>query len=341
MAFERSYDVGTTPTLDVSTIRGKINVSVGEADRLVVRGTATVRFGLSVPSTAYELVKQVAADPPIQQEGNTLRLRPPAGADQQRAMTVACDVSVPRGTIVRTNSDSGETTVVGVGGAVSVRTQSAAVRVQDLGGETDVTTGSGEVQADSITGDLKVSTESSRINVRNLGAGLRVRTQSGAIEGTLRGRGTVDVGTGSSAIELIGVHGALTATSNSGRIRISGMPSEPWQVTSGSGSFELDFDSSSKLTLEARSNSGTVYVDGSRLHGSTSKSLASGTVGGGGGGGGGHQEWFYPNRTAIGDTLSTSPCATTPSAPGPSQSPTATSVDHQKSPDRSLRARCP
>ena len=100
-------------------------------------------------------------------------------------------------------------------------------------------------------------------------AGLRVRTQSGAVEGTFRGPGNVDVGTGSSAIDLVGVNGGLTATSNSGRIRVSGLPTAPWQVTSGSGSFELDFDSNAKLTLDARSGSGSVRVDGSALQGST------------------------------------------------------------------------
>jgi putative adhesin len=282
VAFERSYTVGATPTLDVTTIRGKIDVSVGAADRIVIRGTATVRLGLSSPTEAYELVKKVAAAPPIQQEGDTLRLRPPSSPEEQRAMTVAYDVTVPRGTIVRSNSDSGETTIAGVSGRVTIRTESAAISVRDLGGETEVTTQSGAVDADSVAGNLTVSTQSSRISARNLGAGLRVRTQSGAVEGTFRGQGTVDIGTGSSAIDLVGVNGALTASSNSGRIRVSGLPSAPWQVTSGSGSFELDFDSNAKLTLDARSGSGSVRVDGSTLQGSTSKGSASGTVGGGG-----------------------------------------------------------
>ena len=282
VAFERSYAVAGAPTLDVSTIRGKIDVSVGDTDRIVVRGTATVRYGLSAPVAAYDLVKRVAADPPIQQEGNTLRLRPPSGADEQRAMTVAYEVSVPRGTVVKTNSDSGETTISGVGGRVSVRTQSAAILLRDLGGEAEVTTGSGAVQADSITGDVNVSTRSSRVTVRNLGAGLRVRTESGAVEGTFRGDGDVDIGTASSAIDLTGVKGALTATSNSGRIRVSGLPTGPWQVTSGSGSFDLDFDANTRLTLDARSGSGSVLVEGAALEGSASKGAASGTVGGGG-----------------------------------------------------------
>lgn len=282
VAFERSYIVGATPVLDVTTIRGKIDVSVGTADRVVVRGSATVRWGLSSPTEAYELVKKVAANPPMQQEGDTLRLRPPSSPEEQRAMTLAYDVTVPRGTVVRTSSDSGETTIAGVAGHVSIRTESASISVRDLGGDTDVTTQSGAVSADGVAGNLNVSTQSSRVSARNLSAGLRVRTQSGAVEGTFRGAGNVDIGTASSAIELVGVNGALTATSSSGRIRVSGLPTAPWQVTSGSGSFDLDFDSSAKLTLDARSGSGSVRVDGSALQGSTSKGAASGTVGGGG-----------------------------------------------------------
>ncbi len=282
VAFERTYSVGTSPTLDVSTIRGKITVSVGEEGRVLVRGTATVRWGVTTPSDAYELARRVAANPSIQQDGNSVRLRPPAGADEQRALTVAYDVSVPRGTHVRTLSDSGATTVSGVTGQVSIRTESAAIKVRDLGSHADVTTGSGKVQADSVAGDLRVSTHSSNIQVRNLGAGLRVRTQSGAVEGSLRGQGSVDVETGSSAIELVGVNGALVATSSSGRMRLSGAPMGAWQVTSGSGSLDLDFDSNAKLTLDARSDSGDVRVEGSQLQGSTSKRAASGTIGGGG-----------------------------------------------------------
>jgi putative adhesin len=282
VAFERSYKVEASPTLDVSTTRGKIDVSVGDIDQIVVRGTATVRYGFNVPANAYELAKRVAANPPIQQEGGTLRLRSPAGAEEQRALTVAYDVTVPPGTVVRAISDSGETTVTGVVGRVSIRTQSGAIAARDLGADAEVTTGSGAVAVDGIAGDLNVSTQSSRVSLRNVGAGLRVRTQSGAVEGNIRGRGNVDVGTASSGIDLVGVNGGLIASSNSGRIRVSGLPTAPWQVTGGSGSFDLDFDANAKLTLDARSGSGSVYVEGSTLQGSTSKGAASGTVGGGG-----------------------------------------------------------
>ena len=41
--FERSYSVGAAPTIDVTTINGKITVRVGDEGHVVVAGTVTVR----------------------------------------------------------------------------------------------------------------------------------------------------------------------------------------------------------------------------------------------------------------------------------------------------------
>ena len=93
--FERSFDVTGPSALDVSTIRGKIDVTVGEPGRIVVVGTATVRVDWNVPSNAADLARKVAANPPIQLEGQTLRLRPPSDPADQRAVTVSYQVRVP------------------------------------------------------------------------------------------------------------------------------------------------------------------------------------------------------------------------------------------------------
>jgi hypothetical protein len=282
VAFERSFDVSSDAVLDVSTIRGRIDVSAGESGRIMVRGTATVRLGLTVPVNAHAIAKALAAKPPVQQEKDTVRLRPPVEEEQRRAVTISYDVIVPAGTRVTTVSDSGAVTIRDVSGAVSVRTQSSAIALRDLGGTADVTTGSGAVTADRVAGDMKVSTQSSVIALRGLGAGLQARTQSGAIDATFRGRGDVDVETGSSAIDLDGVNGGLSVRSNTGRIRVSGMPSSPWRVIDGSGRVDLAIERNARFTLDANSDSSTVVVEGFTLDGRTAKGLAEGKVGGGG-----------------------------------------------------------
>src|SRR6187401_587967 len=69
--FERTLSVPADAVLDVLTQRGAIDVSTGQAGQVTVRGTATVRVGFNVPANAVDLAKQVAANPPITQDGAT------------------------------------------------------------------------------------------------------------------------------------------------------------------------------------------------------------------------------------------------------------------------------
>ena len=130
--FERSFDVSGPSTLDVSTIRGKIEVTPGEPGRIVVVGTATVRVG-NVPADAVELARKVAGNPPVQRDGQTIKLRPPTDAAEQRAVTVSYQVRVPPETEVTTSSDSGATSVRGVSRSVVIRTQSGAIDADATG----------------------------------------------------------------------------------------------------------------------------------------------------------------------------------------------------------------
>jgi Putative adhesin len=279
--FEKALDVADQMTLDVATERGRIDVSAGEVGKVTVRGTVTVRLGLNVPLDAVAIAKRVAANPPVQRENTTLRLRPPVSDDERRAVTIAYDVIVPKGTRVITRTDSGATSVRDVSGPVSVTTQSAAIDLRDLGNSVEIRTGSGGVRASSVGGDVNVSTDSSSITLRNLKAGLRARTQSGEVNVTFVGKGDVDVETASSAIDLSDVNGGLSVTSNSGLIRISGVPASPWRANTGSSRIELGIRRNATFTLDARSDSSDVELDGFAVD-ETRKGVAAGNVRGGG-----------------------------------------------------------
>jgi hypothetical protein len=281
-SFERALDGTEQMTLDITTERGQIDVSAGEVGKVMVRGTVTVRVGLNVPLDAVAIAKRVAANPPVQRENTTLRLRPPVSDDERRAVTIAYDVIVPKGTRVITRTDSGATSIRDVSEPVSVSTQSAAIDLRDLGSSVEIRTGSGGVRASSVGGDVNVSTESSSITLRNLKAGLRARTQSGAVTVTFAGKGDVDVETGSSAIDLSDVNGGLTVTSNSGSIRISGLPTSPWRASTGSSRIDLGIRRDATFTLDARSDSSDVELDGFAVDGTTKKGVAAGHVRGGG-----------------------------------------------------------
>src|SRR5262245_14745423 len=89
LPFERTFEIAGESKLDVSTIRGKSDVTAGEPGRVVVSGAVTIRTGTSLPWNALEIAKKVAANPPIERDGSTIRLRPPSGDDERRAVTVS------------------------------------------------------------------------------------------------------------------------------------------------------------------------------------------------------------------------------------------------------------
>ena len=281
LPFQKSFDAAGITTLDVSTIRGKINIVSGETDRIQVGGAVTIRIGIDVPENPLEIAQRIAANPPIERVGDTVRLRPPADARDRRAVTVNYDVRVPANTKIVSVSDSGETTMAGLSGAVDVRTQSGAIALERLGGATSVSTGSGTVLVEGTKGPLTVTTSSSVFTGRALGGNLHVRTMSGAVNAGFAGPGDIDVETGSSAIQLRGVRGALNAATRSGHIAIEGKPDRQWAVSTGSSGIDVDV-ASPPLMLDARTGSGSVRVDGATVNGSVSKRAVNGAIGSGG-----------------------------------------------------------
>jgi Toastrack DUF4097 len=279
--FERSFDATGPSALDVSTIRGKIDVTVGEPGRIVVAGTVTVRVDWNVPANAAELARRVADNPPIQREGQTLKLRIPSDAAEERAVTVSYQVRVPPETEVTTVSESGATSVHGVSGAVAIRTQSGAIEVTELKGSAMLTTGSGSLTVDDVAGSVTATTSSSGITARSIGGNLRVRTQSGGVDVVLSGEGDADIKTGSSAIRLSGIRGAVIAATESGHVTLQGVPRRDWAVTAGSGSVDIVTVSVVPFTLDA-SGGGSVKVIGPAVQGSVSKRKVAGAIAGGG-----------------------------------------------------------
>ena len=278
--FERSFPAIASIQLDVTTARGKITVRAGTTAEVVVVGRVSVRVAWNSPGNAVALARSTADQPPIEHTGDTIRLRIPSDGRTRRAVTIAYQVQVPTGTRVVTRSESGETRIDGVRGAVSVRTQSGAITLADLG-DTRVETGSGAVSIDGAS-PLSVTTSSSGIEAKRIGAKMYVRTQSGRVTASFVNEGDLDVETGSSAITIDGLDGGLAVLTQSGRVRVSGNPRRPWQVTTGSSAIDAEFRANAAFTLDATSGSGSVKAEHLIVRGETGKHRVAGTIGRGG-----------------------------------------------------------
>jgi hypothetical protein len=162
LPFERAIDVMPGATLDVTTIRGRIDVTTHEARQIRVDGTVTVRVSAGFTGSGDPLVlaRRVADRPPIEVAGNVVRLRAPANDDELRALTVAYQVRVPRDTTIIIGTDSGAVTVDGVSAESpsprSRRPSPSAASRQDRGED-----GLRRRASRSAAGGLRVVTQSS------------------------------------------------------------------------------------------------------------------------------------------------------------------------------------
>lgn len=237
--FERDLTVNGRVDLSVTTGSGNIHLTVGPAGRVHVFGRVKAGWGGS-----DERVREIAANPPIEQTGNIVRV----GLRHQNLNNISIDyeVQAPPDAFL------------------------------------DAASGSGNVTDDGVGANAKLSTGSGSIHATGLQGGFSLQTGSGNIYAEQAGAGDVKAGTGSGSIELKNLHGGLHANTGSGNIKAAGTPAAPWRIHTGSGNVEL-WTGSAALTLDAGTGSGNVHCDREIVsQGTVDHHHVKGNIGGGG-----------------------------------------------------------
>jgi DUF4097 and DUF4098 domain-containing protein YvlB len=261
--FDRTLHVSGTVSLDVTTGSGDIAIKTGGTDRVVVHGT--VRSNNDWFSNPESAVHAVEANPPIQQNGNSIRIGYNLSEDARHHVSISYEITVPADTTVQAHSGSGGLGIEGVRGEVQAQTGSGEIRVREVGGRSRVQTGSGSIRAENVS------------------APFSAHAGSGDIEAELTGSGDVDVQTGSGGVHLRGVSGGLRARSGSGDLSADGSVSGPWNLHTGSGSIRLAVGSGSGFNLSVHTSSGSIHSDlPITVQGSLGRHELKGTVRGGG-----------------------------------------------------------
>ncbi|MGB7554179.1 MAG: DUF4097 family beta strand repeat-containing protein [Candidatus Korobacteraceae bacterium] len=261
--FDRTLTVSGTASLDITTGSGDITVKAGGSDKVVVHGT--VRASNDWFSSGESAIHTVDSNPPIQQNGNSIRIGYNLPEDVRRHVSISYEITVPADTAVQAHSGSGSLSVEGVRAEVQAETGSGEIRVRDVGGHSHVQTGSGSIRAE------------------NVAAPFYAHTGSGDIEAELTGSGDVDVQTGSGGAHVRGVKGSLRAHSGSGDLSADGSVGGPWNLHTGSGSIRLAVGTGSGFNLDVHTSSGSVHSDlPITVQGSMGNHELKGTVRGGG-----------------------------------------------------------
>ena len=237
--FERNLTFNGRLELSVATGSGNIHLTQGSGNQIRIFGKVNSNWGAS-----DERVREIAANPPIEQTGNIVRI----GARHENYNHISIDYEI----------------------------QAPADAYLDAG------SGSGNIVDDSIGENAKLNTGSGNIHATGLHGGFTVGTGSGNIYAEQIGQGDVKAETGSGNIELKNLRGGLRADTGSGNINVTGTPTSAWHLHTGSGNADF-WAGDAPLTLDAETGSGSIHTDREMLtQGSNDRHHVTGKLNGGG-----------------------------------------------------------
>jgi hypothetical protein len=267
LAAERSFDrmltVNGPVMLHVSSGSGYIHVSSGSDNQVHIVGrvkNSNSWWG----GSSDDAVSRVASNPPINQAGNIIRVG--EGSDDfMRHVSIDYEITTPANTMLTAESGLGDLQLSNLNGTVRARTGSGSIRADKLGAGSRLETGSGSIEATQLMGST------------TLQAG------SGDVRAEFASAGDVVAGTGSGSIKLANVQGAMKAETGSGSLEISGQPTSPWKLETGSGDITMQVSGDAGFTVDAQTGSGDVRTSlPLTVRGPLNKHHVTGTVNGGG-----------------------------------------------------------
>ena len=114
---------------------------------------ATIRADHSwLNGDASARIHDIETNPPIEQNGNTIRIGHFEDRGREHGISISYEVIVPEQTKLHSESGSGNETIGGIAGPVEVTSGSGDLKVANIGGEVHARTGSGSVELNSIKG---------------------------------------------------------------------------------------------------------------------------------------------------------------------------------------------
>jgi hypothetical protein len=259
--FERTLTVSAQPDLYVSTGAGNIKIVAGSDSQVHIK--AHLKAGWSAGRDTDERIRQIVANPPIVQTGNTIRIGESTDRSLYNNISIDYEVSAPAAVALNLRSGSGDVEVDHLGRFLAATTGSGNVRAHGIHGPADLHTGSGDVELQQDgPGEVKTQTGSGNVRINGLNGSLTARTGSGDIEakGRLSGAGRISTGSGSVRLTLPSdAHFEVEASTGSGDIRVH-FPNAPQQSESSRHHVTGSVNGGGPV-LEARTGSGDIEIN--------------------------------------------------------------------------------
>ncbi len=256
-SFDRSLRVSGPVELEVSTGSGHIRVHRGDGGTVEVHAVIKARDHWGGPSPE-ERIRRIEDNPPIEQDGNSIRIGHIEDSALRRNVSIDYDLTVPAETRLHSDTGSGDQSLDGIQGPLRASTGSGRIDATQIGGEVHVSTGSGDIRVESVQGAVTANTGSGSIRATGVAGEFSGETGSGDIHLEQSAPGRVKASSGSGRIELAGVHGPLHADTGSGDVKVQGDVSGDWRLETESGAVTINLPESASFDLHAHTDSGKI-----------------------------------------------------------------------------------
>ena len=242
--FEKEMEVGVPLRLEVATGSGDISVQCGEDGKLRISSEFHVRAGSQ--EQAEELARRIREDPPIEVEGDLVRVGGLSKYDLGMwpggpSVVFDFSVSAPFDTEVQVKTGSGDEDVHSLKGPVTAKAGSGDIQVQDIEEHVEIDTGSGDIAVARVRSSVSADTGSGDLDLSEAGRQVSVR-----------------IGSGDARLRCLG--GSMHVTIGSGDVKVeSAVPDDAeWVLKAGSGNVGLVLPVDSRFNLSARSALGGI-----------------------------------------------------------------------------------
>ena len=257
--FDKTLTVTGAVDLDVTTGSGNITIRTGEAGKVEIHAKIRAHDGWnSNDKDAESRVQYLEQHPPIEQDGNTIRVGHVEDRDLMHNISISYEILTPAETHLHSTTGSGDQNVQGIAGPMESTTGSGDLKISSIGSDVNLRTGSGDVTLDQVKGGIRVGTGSGSIHGSGIAGSMNASTGSGDVILTQTGSGDVEVSTGSGSVEINGVKGGLRVGTGSGNISAQGTPAGEWRMHTGSGDLTVRIPQQSSFELYAHTSSGSI-----------------------------------------------------------------------------------
>src|SRR5580658_6874023 len=253
--FDKTFTVNGPVRIELTNGSGDAHISAGGPGEVRVHGDIEARSWSEKDS--QERVQQLAANPPLSQEGNLIRI----GGSGSHSGNASVDytIVVPADAEIHAATGSGDVEVDGIKGPANFTSGSGAITAANITADVQALTGSGEIHLTQVQGQVQATSGSGDITLDSVHNQVRLHSGSGDMEINNPGD-SLEASTGSGDISIKGASADIRLRTASGDVVIEGNPagSNYWDIHTSSGDVVLQVSPSARFRLMARSNSGDI-----------------------------------------------------------------------------------